>query len=188
MVFAQDTNWTLEKDKNSIKVWTRKMSDSKLKEYKGSVVLNTTVEKLVSIFKDPKNHDKIFYKCRPGSVVVVKKVSDNDFYTYMIINTPVVKDRDVVTHYVVSAPDAIGAITISLEGAPKLVPEKDAFVRVPQMRGYWKFIPQGNGKVMILHQAYSSPGGSVPASLANSAAVDAPFDMLTNLKIMVSSN
>ena len=185
---SQDNNWTLEKDKNGIKIWTRRMPDSKLKEYKGAVILNTTVDKLVIIFKNLKNHDKIFYKCRPGSVVMVKKVSDDDFYTYMIINTPIVKDRDVVTHYVFSAPDASGAVTISLDGAANLVPIKDDFVRVSKMKGYWKFIPQGSGKVMVVHQAYSSPGGSVPEGLANSASVDAPYDMLSRLQAIFSVN
>ena len=182
LVNAQDINWELEKDKNGIKVWTRKMQDSKIKEYKGSVVLNTTVEKLVSVFRNANNHEKIFYKCRAGSVIVVKKISENDYYTYMIINTPVVKDRDVVTHYTFSAPDASGAVTITLEGAPTLVPQKQDYVRVPKMKGFWKFVPQAGGKVLVIHQAYSSPGGSVPDGLANSVAVDAPFDMLSHLQ------
>jgi hypothetical protein len=186
-VTAQEGNWELEKDKNGIKVWTRKMPDSKLKEYKGSVVLNTTVEKLVSMFRNTNYHDKLFFKCRPRSVVVVKKISDNDFYTYMIINAPVVKDRDVVTHYSISAPDASGAVTVSLEGAANLVPAKEEFVRVSKMKGFWKFVPQGNGKVLVVHQAYSSPGGSVPEGLANSASVDAPFDMLSDLKLLTGN-
>jgi hypothetical protein len=184
---AEESNWELEKDKNGIKVWTRRMPDSKLKEYKGAVLLNTTIDKLVYIFKNTKYHDKLLYKCQPGSVTVVKKLSDLDFYTYMIINAPMVKDRDVVTHYSIMAPDATGAVTINLEGAANLVPVKEDFVRVPKMKGFWKFVPQGNGKVLVVHQAYSSPGGSVPEGLANSASVDAPFDMLTKLKLLTGN-
>lgn len=185
---AED-NWTLEKDKEGIKVWNRPMPDSKLKEYKATMLLNnTTVDKLVAMFKNIKYHDKFLYKCQAGSVTMVKKVSDNDFYTYMIINAPLVKDRDVVTRYTVSAPDASGTVTISVEGAPTLVPVKADFVRVPKMKGYWKFIPQAGGKVQVIHQAYSSPGGSIPDALANSASVDAPFDMLSKLKLLTGNN
>lgn len=179
--YAQN-DWILEKDKNGVKVWTKKRQNSKLKEYKGDITINTTVDKLVSIFKNVKLHDKFMYKAQPGSVKVIKKVSDVDFYTYMIVNAPIVKDRDVVAHYKFSEDKSTGVVTIDVEAAPNLIPEDSKYVRVPEMKGYWKFIPKGNNTVEVIHQAYSLTGGNIPDGLANSAAVDTPFSMLTELK------
>lgn len=179
---AQAQNdWTLERDKNGIKVWTKKRPNSSLKEYKGVTVINATVDELVSIFKNTKLHDQFLYKAQAGSVKVVKKISDNDFYTYMIVNAPIVKDRDVVTHYKFIKDNNTGTVTVELEAAPNLVPINDNYVRVPEMKGYWKFIPKGNS-TEVIHQAYSLTGGNIPSGLANSAAVDTPFSMLSELK------
>ncbi len=179
---AQAQNdWTLERDKNGIKVWTKKRPNSSLKEYKGVTVINATVDELVSIFKNTKLHDQFLYKAQAGSVKVVKKISDNDFYTYMIVNAPIVKDRDVVTHYKFIKDNNTGTVTVELEAAPNLVPLNDNYVRVPEMKGYWKFIPKGNS-TEVIHQAYSLTGGNIPSGLANSAAVDTPFSMLSELK------
>jgi len=183
--YAQN-DWTLEKDKNGIKVWTKKRANSKLKEYKGSITINTTVDKLVSIFKNVKMHDKFMYKAQPESVKVVKKVNEGDFYTYMIINAPLVKDRDVVAHYKFNEDKKTGTVTIDVEATPALIPESSEYVRVPEMKGYWKFIPKSNNTVEVIHQAYSLTGGSIPDGLANSAAVDTPYTMLSKLKLLAA--
>ncbi len=174
-------DWALEKDKNGIKVWTRKRPNSSLKEYKGVTIINATVDELVEIFKNTKLHDQFLYKAQPGSVKVVKKNSDDDFYTYMIVNAPIVKDRDVVTHYKLTKDSKTGIATFELEAAPNLVPINSDYVRVPEMKGYWKFISKGNS-TEVIHQAYSLTGGNIPSGLANSAAVDTPFSMLSKLK------
>ena len=181
-LYAQ-ASWDLERDKDGIKVYNRKVEGSKLKEFKGVVLVKATVQEAVSYFSDIQQHEKFMYKCKKGSVKVVKKNSTSDFHTYMIIETPwPATNRDVVSHYLIGKPDKQGAVLIQLEGAAELVPEVDGLVRVPKMKGYWKFIPQPNGMVEIVHQAYSSPGGSVPEAMANAASVDAPFSMLLKLK------
>ena len=43
-------DWKLEKNEKGITVYTRKMPDSKLKEYKGAVLYKTSVDKLVKVF------------------------------------------------------------------------------------------------------------------------------------------
>jgi hypothetical protein len=187
MLFAQE-NWILEKEKNDIKVFNRKLEGSKLKEYKGMVTVKATMDQILKIFKDVSRHEKFIYKAKPGSPKVVKKISENDFYTYMVIDVPwPASTRDVVTHYVVNKPDDKGVVTIDVEAAPKLVPEVSGMVRVPSMKGYWKFIPLKDGKIQIVHQAHSSPGGSVPEGMANTASVETPFSMLTKLKDLLSN-
>lgn len=183
-VFGQE--WSKEKEKDGIIIFNRKMDDSKLKEYKGTVRVKTTVEKAVAMFTDVARHEKFMYKCKAGSVQVLKKESASSFYTYMVIETPwPAASRDVVTHYKVGKPDKSGAVLIELAGAADLIPEKKGIVRVPKMKGYWKISPVGSGVVEITHQAYSSPGGNVPESMANSASVDAPFSMLMSLRALL---
>ncbi|QQR98422.1 MAG: START domain-containing protein [Sphingobacteriales bacterium] len=187
IISSAQNNWELEKEKDGIKVWTKKREGSKLKEYKGVTIVQTSVDKLLAVFKNVKAHEKLFYKCKKGSVSLVKKSNDDDFYTYMVFEAPLVKNRDAITHFKFSPPSPDGSVTIYLEAAPTLVPYKPDFVRVPEMKGYWKFAPKSNGTVEVTHQAYSSPGGGLPESMANIASVDAPFTMLSALKSLLGN-
>jgi hypothetical protein len=182
---AQD-DWKLEKQKEGISIFNRKSEGSKLKEFKGVVRVKASVQEILTYINDASKHEKFMYKCKRGSVKVVKKVNPTDFYTYMVIETPwPASERDVITHYSISKPDKTGAVTITLRGVPDLLPQEEGKVRVPMMKGYWKLVPLPNGETEIIHQALSAPGGNVPESLANSASVDAPFSMLLKLKELV---
>ena len=183
--FAAEPIWKLEKDKDGIKVWTRKQANSNLKEYKGIMVIPTSIDKLVTFFKNYKLFEKWMYKADEGSVKLIKKVSDNDYYIRMTLSAPLIKSRESITHYVINAPDAKGIVYVNLETFPDMIPLNDSYVRVPKMKGYWKFVPLENGKIEITHQAPIVAGGSLPDAMANLGAVDAPFGMLSNLKMLI---
>jgi hypothetical protein len=182
---ASAETWKLEKDKDGIKVWTRKPENSTLKEYKASIVLETTVADLVKFFKNFQLFDQWMYKVDQGSVKMVKKNNDNDYYIVMTMSAPLIKSRESITHFVFNPPDSKGVVLVNLDAAPTLLPPNDKYVRIPRMKAYWKFVPMGNGKVEITHQALSSTGGSLPESIANLGIVDAPFSMLERLKQII---
>lgn len=177
--------WELAKDKEGIRVHNRKMEGSKLKEFKGTIQLDASVNDVLKILTNHLHHEKFVYKAKKGSVELLKK-SGNDMYTYMVIETPwPASNRDIVTHYHTNAPAKDGSVTIDIIAANDMKPQQKGIVRVEKMKGYWKIIPLGNGKVEVIHQAYSSPGGNVPDGMANSASVDAPYEMLQKLRLLV---
>lgn len=182
--FAEEA-WRLEKDKDGIKVWNRRTPNSALKEYRASVVLQTSMDKILAFLKNTSLYDKWMYKVDEGSVKVIKRNNENDYYTYMTISAPLIKSRETITHMVFNAPDAKGAILITLDGAPTLLPKNDKYVRIEKTKGFFKITPLGNGKVEFLHQAYGSPGGGIPDVLANLSSVDCPFYMLTKVKSLL---
>lgn len=98
-VQAQE-DWKLERDRDGIKVYNRRLEGSKLKEFKGVAVMKATPQQVLKLLKDYQQHEKFMYKVKPGSVEVVKRVSDNEFYTYMEITTPwPAQARDIVSLY-----------------------------------------------------------------------------------------
>lgn len=182
--FAQE-NWKLEKDKNGIKVWNRKVAGTAIKEFKVSTIINTSTEKMLAFLKNTAKYDQWMYKVDEGSVKVLKRVSDNDYYTYMTISAPFIKTRETITHMTFNSQDAKGAILINLDAAPNLLPLNDKYVRIPKMKAYFKIVPLGNGQIELIHQALGSSGGSIPEALINLASVDCPFYMFTKIKSMI---
>ncbi|HMY22903.1 MAG TPA: hypothetical protein PLL59_03515 [Chitinophagales bacterium] len=182
--FAQE-NWKLEKDKNGIKVWNRKVAGTAIKEFKVSTIINTSTEKMLAFLKNTAKYDQWMYKVDEGSVKVLKRVSDNDYYTYMTISAPFIKTRETITHMTFNSQDAKGAILINLDAAPNLLPLNDKYVRIPKMKAYFKIVPLGNGQIELIHQALGSSGGNIPEALINLTSVDCPFYMFTKIKSMI---
>lgn len=180
-----DEGWKLEKDKNGIKIWNRKSPGSNLKEFKVSTILEISPEKLVAFLKNTSIYDKWMYKIDAGSVKVVKRNNDNDYFTYMTVTAPFIKTREAITHMTFYPKDSNGNILITLDGAPNLLPLDDKYVRIPMMKAYFKIVPLGDGRVELIHQALSAPGGAIPDALANLTAVDCPYYMFTKIKSML---
>ena len=53
------------------------------------------------------------------------------------------------------------------------------------MTGYWKIIPVSDGKIKVVTQAFSHPGGSPPAGMVNGQTVNAPHHMLKQIRAMI---
>lgn len=62
-----------------------------------------------------------------------------------------------------------------------ICPRSEGVVRVAKVDGFWQFTAQGE-RVEVVYQVGSDPGGSVPAWLANSFVVDAPYNTLYKLR------
>ena len=178
---AEET-WKLEKNKNEIKVWTRKPVNSSLKEFKSITSVNSALDKVVSYFRNYKSFDKWMYRVIPGSVKQLKLNNENDFYIQVLMSAPLIKTREIITRYLFSKPDEKGAITITVENAFNILPENNDYVRVKKITAIWKFTPLANNKTEIYHQAITDPGGSIPTAFINMAIADAPFTMLSKLK------
>ena len=81
------------------------VSGSKMKEFKGVVFVKSNLEHLVSTIRKAEHHNSWMYNTSGSKLV--KKVSDDDFYTYAVNEAPwPVSNRDNVTHMVVKRKSA----------------------------------------------------------------------------------
>jgi len=177
--------WALEKDKEGIQVFTRKVEGYAIKEYKAIITLKTTVEKLTNLLKDHANLTTWFVKCPISKRL--KKVSEDEYYVYFLNDAPwPVSDRDNITKMTFERL-ADGTQFVHLKCVPDYLPEKSGIVRLPRMQAKWMFEPQADGMVKVTQQVLADLGGKVPGWLVNFAIVEAPFETLSNLRKEVKS-
>ena len=173
-------NWVLEKEKKGIQVFTRKVANYPVKEYKAVLLLKTTVGELTQLMK---NHEELktwFVKCTESTRL--KKISEEEYYIYLCNDAPwPAMDRDNIVHIKFELKDD-GTQWIHLTGVPNYIPEKSGKVRIKKMKATWEFQPLPDGKVKITQQVLADLGGNIPAWLVNLAIVDAPFNTMCNLK------
>ena len=178
---AEVTPWELEahdEDKD-IKVFTRSVGDSPLKEFKGVTHIKADVSDFVALLKDPDvatswMHNVIQFD-------VMESPSDTVNVVYTVNKTPwPVTDRDAYIRSVMTA-DENGAVTSSLTAVPAYKEANEDFIRMPELKGAWVFTPKEEGMVEVVYQVHANPGGSLPTWLVNAIVVETPMETLTNL-------
>jgi len=181
-LFAQD-NWKLEKDKNGIKVFTRKTTKASMKESMTEIFVKGTPNQIIKEFKDIENHKTWMHRISTSQLL--KKVNENEFQVYYIASAPwPVSNRDIVVHYNIKK-EANGNYTIISTGTPNEIPKKSGLVRITKSYSTWELIEQKDGNTKIVYTSLSEPGGSLPEWLVNSSATDTPFNTVAALKAKV---
>ncbi len=178
------SDWSLAKEADGIRVYTRSVPGSGLKAFRGEVTLTgASLKAVLNTILDVEQFPKL--SPRTASARLVKAVSDREHYIYAVTDAPwPVRDRDGIYHF--RAEDtADGAVIVRMEARPDFLPHESGLVRIPRSEGFWQLQRRPDGRLRILYQNHTDPGGSIPAWLANSSVVNIPFKTLQNLKAQV---
>lgn len=176
---AHAEDWKVAKDEDGIKVSLSEVPGSQYKAYQGVTLINAPVAKISSWQEDVAGACAWIYECKTQKLL---KHEGDKSWTYTQFNTPwPVTPRDSVL-LVTTNKASDGTLTRTLEGLPTYLPEEKGFVRVAQVKGFWKLVPKGANQTEVTYQVHTEPGGSVPSWLANKFVVDAPFNTLKALK------
>lgn len=179
-IFAQ--SWSLAKDKNGVKVYTRKINGWGIKEYKAKMTVKANLSTVIRVLKDVQGR----YEWLHNTVEIreVERLNGDIITIYNKVDAPwPVADRDNITKFSFSYPSAASArIDMTVLKTHKKAPIYDGIVRVERLKGHWLLQDKGNGMVEIMQQCAAEPGGSIPDWLANSAVVDTPYNSMYKLK------
>ncbi len=182
-LIAQD--WEQQFSKEGVSVWTRKISWSDYKEFKGETTVNGSLNEILSILDDINCYTKWVYNCIEAKQI--KRESAFRGIRYTAIKAPwPVTDRDVVFEYTVSQNRTTKVVNIKLIGIKGVVPEKGR-VRMTYMIGNYQLTPIGKNKTKVIFQSHNDPAGSVPTSIVNKMITDTPYNTLLNLKTLIKS-
>ncbi len=182
---AYANEWTLEKEdvERDIRVYTRTVENSPLKEFKGVTQITAPTSAFVALLRDPDVATEWMHQV--GKFEVIESPSMTDNLVYTVNETPwPVTDRDAYIRSVMSQ-DESKVVTVTLTGVPEFRPVNEDFVRMASLKGFWKFSPQENGITEVTYQVHANPGGSLPDWLVNGIVVDTPYNTLKNLQVKV---
>lgn len=167
--------WNLVKDEDGIKIYLSEVAGSAYKAYRGVTQIKAPMSKLLALQNDAVGSCKWIHECKSQKLL---KQEGDTYWVYAQFNTPwPVTPRDSVMK-VTSKQSSDGAVTRTMQGAPKDLPETDGMVRVSELTGSWVLTPKAAGEVEVVYQVHTEPGGSVPSWLANKFVVEAPFNTL----------
>ncbi len=178
---AAEEDWTLRKDNNGIRIYTKPVEGSDFHAFRGEARVDSSLSALLAVHADVEYVTEWLKDCKVSELLT--DFSPDGFYVYFQTRSPwPVKDRDYVLRYVIDQDPDTHAVKISFEAEVGLHPETDECVRLTELSGYWKMTPVAPGKTDVVYEVAADPGGAVPAWLANRFVVDQPYHSLKRLR------
>ncbi len=183
---SQEQNtWKLEKDKNGIRVYSRHLIGSKLKEVKVICELNATLSQLVAFVSDIDHYKDAVY--RVAEAYVVKRVSDREFYYYSETEmTWPVSNRGLVIRMEFDMDHPTRTLRIRGNNAPELAPQKKGVVRIPHWHSLWTVQEIDSKRLRIDYTFAVDPGGELPIWLVNALIAVGPYQSFSSIEKLLT--
>lgn len=176
------SNCTLRKDEDGIKVYTCNTDTSKFKSIKVECMLNTSLQRLEAFLLDFDNY--VHWQFNTSESKALKKISDSVFIYYAKIDAPwPVADRDMVVRLWTNHIN--NQLIISATGEKNFLPEKKDLLRVPASRSKWIITEKSKNQLEVHYSIQIDPGGSVPAWLVNWVCANAPLQSFKAIKAQI---
>ena len=179
VIIAQ--SWTFMKEKDGIKVYTRREPNSSMKSFKGEVTFRSSLQKVYSMLGNDKNND---WWDKSITNIKVLDYEENKYVQYYLVYTlpwPF-KNRDIVTETTITTNTGSGVRIYTARPLPNKVPEKANLIRIKEFKQTWTVQPEDKGTIHVTLEGSVNPGGKVPAWLYNMVITEAPLKMLSSLR------
>jgi hypothetical protein len=177
---ANAYEWELKKQADGIDVYTRRVSDSDIKEFKGEGIVRVGVGTIVELLRDSAQFKDWFP--RTSASALLERDGDVS-YQYSVMSTPwPISDRDNIFRSVMARDEATGRVEITVEAAPDHYPVQKRLHRVTRANGSWLLTPNGLNETHVRFIMHLEPGGGIPDWMINTQIIATPFEALVNMR------
>lgn len=176
----QAQNWVLQKEEDSIRIYTAHTETSKIKSIKAEFTLHSTRE---ALFEQLLRAD-LYHEWQFNTVEskILEHINHHEVVYYCEVEAPwPVSNRDLIIHLKVVDNPGSNEFVIQTRAESNRIPLKNGVVRVPHTRGDWHVKQVGPQMLKVSFEFQVDPGGYVPAWLVNLTCAQAPFQTFRNL-------
>jgi hypothetical protein len=180
-ISTEAQSWEFIKEKNGIKIYTRKEVGNSIKSYMGVADIKAPADKVFAMIEDV-NHTEWWDKNVTG-IRVLKYEKNKLAKYYMVYDLPwPVTDRDLCVEVKVTLDLVTGVGVIAGGPLPGVVPEGTEMIRIKDYRQTWTVSPAGKDITHVVLEGHVDPAGSIPDWLANMLIVDSPLGVIGGVK------
>ncbi|HTX87694.1 MAG TPA: START domain-containing protein [Bacteroidales bacterium] len=184
-LFSQ--TWTFVKEKDGIKLYTRKEPNSSLKSFKGVVILHTQVEKVNALLGSVENTS--WWDENVRDIKVITNEKDKLIRYYLVYHVPwPFTDRDLCVEAKITNDPATGVRTVFAQPLPNTIPEKPNLIRITHYWQKWTIQPINKNTVLLTLEGFVDPAGNVPSWLYNMVIVDSPLKVIRGIQNRVEQH
>ncbi len=169
--------WQLAHEEDGIRVWTRAVASSPVREVRAQTVVAASRERIWAMLHDiPSLPQYMPYVLHSE---VLERLDDATQYEYHLIDPPFVSQRDYAVRVTDHAPDDAETWERRWTAAPERAPApKDGIVRLLVVDGAWILRRVDEHATQVTYLLHTDPGGAIPAWLANRANTTSLPDLM----------
>ncbi|MEY3716209.1 MAG: hypothetical protein RL285_84 [Bacteroidota bacterium] len=180
-LLSPDIPWSPSKSGHGVKVYTRPVAGTPIKEIKAELELDCSINTAIACLTDIPSYNQWIYQMTEARVI--KTISNTEFQVYQRVKTPwPLDDRDVIGHYVLKQDPRSLDVSIITHSVPKILPVVSGVVRVQKNRTTWTIKPLAKNKNKCEYFLLLDPAGEVPAWIINLFISEGPYSSLVKLK------
>ncbi|WNO59548.1 START domain-containing protein [Rheinheimera sp. MMS21-TC3] len=179
---SQVSAWTLYKTKDQVKVEYRRL-DTGLLEIRAEVRLVSNMGAFLHLLNDTDVISQWVENAERVEILDSAEAHSNIVHTYFKATWPV-SQRDMVTHSVWSQ-DNEGVLSLQVTDLGHDYPTVAGYVRMQQVKSWWRLTPEDEGVVLIEYQGQADPAGNLPHFIVNRVALSATLKTFIKLQKML---
>ena len=176
--------WELKKEGDSIKVYTRVVPNSPIKEFKASGTMKAKPEAIYAVLRDVPSYPKWIEDVK-HAIKISEYDSGMTFYYQLALPWPL-NDRDMALEMKITSSE--NTILFALESNPELVAVDEDFIRMVTVTGEWSIQQLDDEFCLVEHRFLADPEGSLPSWVVNMFIVDGPYQTMANLSEYLQKN
>ena len=181
--FSQ-TEWSLKKDRDGIKVYTGKLADSKFNAIRVHCKLNASLSSLAAILLQPEIQPEWVIATKTSKLV--KRLANNHLYYYNIASLPwPLENRDMVIELMIHQDSITKKMMIYANAIDKVLPPVSGLERIPFSQATWEVTPVSANEIQIDYILKINPGGGIPPWVVNMFIAKAPYESFHNLSKII---
>jgi len=174
--------WDYVKEKDGIKIYTRKEAGHALKSFRGVADIYASKEKVFHLIGNVKNLDWWDKNLKEIKVLYYEKDKKSQYY--LVYDSPwPVTDRDLCSEALITTDSITGIRKIYSKPLDGVIPEKPGIVRIEEYWQLWTLTPTGKNVVHVELEGYVDPAGSVPDWIYNMVITDTPLKIIRGIKL-----
>ncbi|MBD2860360.1 hypothetical protein IB286_15310 [Spongiibacter sp. KMU-158] len=181
LVSASDADWRLDKDKDGIKIYTRKIEGSDIRQIRGTVEIKGRLSSVIALLQDP----EYLAKANPliAEAYVQERFSETESLFYLELDMPwPVTDRYGLLRRKIQQDPGTKVVTFTEVATTDDMPEKKGYIRIVQSKQQWILTPNADGSVSLDTTSHTDPNGPIPAAVLNWISVVPTYDFVDKLR------
>jgi hypothetical protein len=178
-VYAQSPEqWILRKESKGIKIFTRKVNQEGLREFKAITVMQVPIHTLEVVLDDEQTHPQ--WHASAHTVELIEVLSPNEKIVHYTADLPwPINDRDMVIQ--IKKETKKSRISYYLSSVPTKIEEQEDYVRMEVAGGSWQLTRASSTSTQITYRFFANPEGSLPGWVINYFMVSSPYETLLDL-------
>ena len=174
-------SWDFIKEKDGIKIYTRKEVGNSLKSYKGVCDIHAPAAKVFAMIEDVNNTEWWDKNLNQIKVLHYEKQKRAQYYLVYDLPWPVT-DRDLCVDVIATTDPVTGVSKVIAGPLPSLIPESNDMIRIKEYRQTWTITPAGKEMAHVVLEGLVDPAGSIPDWISNMVIVDSPIKVINGLR------